>query len=201
MSSAKTPEDQIAALTATNRLLRARIAELEKEPRAAAGGQMDKAESRIFRLVKEKNRALDEYAARLERKSRELDCARTNLQEAEDEIARASLLLRLQGLALDHDGAAVVLADGRGKIRYCNRYGPRYLGREPEATVGCAVSEISLASPSGRMSFDALFRAALRDGEQTFDARLDDGSDVLAECRRLEDDKGVQGVLFRLTGA
>jgi PAS domain-containing protein len=180
-----------------NRKLRERVAELERRCGTRAGAAAPGTDSRIFELVKQKDKALSDYAERMEQKARELETLVKELNARNEELGNGMAVLRLYQLMFENEPAGILGVDREGRIIQFNSAAVRYFGVGLHALRLQHVSALRLGG--SEVDFEALF-------EETIDAESDVVRDVEASqgalqirCYRLDDPSGLRGVVFRVS--
>lgn len=187
-----------------NRRLRTRVQELERKmresnPKTKSGSiKLSPQESRIFELVKQKDRALDEYAARMEQKARELEALVQELNRRNEELSNGMAVLRLYQMMFENEPAGIVGVDKEGRVIQFNSSALRYFGLQLHSMRLQHVSGLTLDEQHGESpDLGALFERAMGDG----DGRVETSAgDISIRCYRLEDVTGLRGVVFRASG-
>lgn len=186
-------------LAQENVKLRERVADLQR--RLEGTRSMDApaacSESRVFELVKQKDKALSEYAERMEQKARELENLVQELNRRNEELGNGMAVLRLYQLMFENEPAGILGVDREGRIIQFNSAAVRFFG------VGLHALRLrhvgALALPGADIDFEEMFEDTIDgDGDVEQDATATCGR-VHLRCYRLDDPSGLRGVVFRVT--
>ena len=156
-------------------------------------------ESRIFELVKQKDKALAEYAARMEQKARELEFLVRELNQRNEELSNGLAVLRLYQAMFENEPAGIVGADREGRIIQFNTSAVRFFGVGLHALRLQHVSSLTLQGVGGEPpSLGELFAKTLASGEEGSLLVKAQSGRLRVSCHRLEDISGLRGVVFRV---
>lgn len=196
----ETAQKPYRLLQLENRRLRERLAELERklqsEQGASGSHQLSKGDSRLFELVKKKDKALSEYAERMEQKARELEAMVTQVNRRNEELANGMAVLRLYQLMFENEPAGIVGIDRDGRVIQFNSAAVRYFGVGLHALRLQHLSGLVL--PGSDLDFEELFEAAVdADEDVVVDSTCEQGP-VNVRAYRLDDPTGLRGVVIRV---
>lgn len=188
-------------LVQENRRLRERVEELQRHLRGTKSMASPNpcSESRVFELVKQKDRALAEYAERMEQKARELESLVQELNRRNEELGNGMAVLRLYQLMFENEPAGIIGVDREGRIIQFNSAAVRFFGVGLHALRLRHVSSLTL--PESEFDFESLFDETIDEaGDVEREARCESGA-VRVRCYRLDDPSGLRGVVFRVSEA
>lgn len=189
-------------LQVENHRLRERVRELEirLKNRGAGSTEISKADSRIFELVKHKDKALAEYSERMEQKAHELERLVQELNSRNEELANGMAVLRLYQMMFENEPTGILGMDNEGRVIQFNSAAVKFFGVGLHAIRLRPVSELKV---DGAEDFDF---------EELFEKTIDSDSDVTdvikmkdtvleLRCYRLDDASGLRGIVMRINPA
>ena len=196
----ETAEKPYRLLQLENRKLRERVAQLERKlTKGKSGGASTCNESRVFELVKQKDKALSEYAERMEQKARELEDLVQTLNRRNEELGNGMAVLRLYQLMFENEPAGMVGIDREGRIVQFNSAAVRYFGVGLHALRLQQVTELRL--PGSDLDCEALFEQTIDASEDVVEETTANGERLRLRCYRLDDPSGLRGVVMRISPA
>ncbi len=196
----ETAEKPYRLLQLENRKLRERVAQLERKlTKGKSGGASTCSESRVFELVKQKDKALSEYAERMEQKARELEDLVQTLNRRNEELGNGMAVLRLYQLMFENEPAGMVGIDREGRIVQFNSAAVRYFGVGLHAMRLQQVGDLRL--PGSDLDCEALFEQTIDASEDVVEETTANGERLRLRSYRLDDPSGLRGVVMRISPA
>ncbi|MHC4605650.1 MAG: PAS domain-containing protein [Planctomycetota bacterium] len=169
-------EDLVQSLVEENRLLQERIAELE-EMLGSKGSELERETTRITRVIKllqNKDRTLEQYAAELEKKREELEEMVQQLQGKNQQLQVWVSALRLYQDIIENEAAALIGLNKNGKIVLYNRATLTMFGEAVRDMIGKPLDAIDFSkydSYTPRLAQAVLESHRLVDREADVDGR------------------------------
>ncbi|MHC4870582.1 MAG: PAS domain-containing protein [Planctomycetota bacterium] len=187
-----------------NHRLKERVRELEAKVKAATGVSTNqslhkqKADSRMFELVKHKDKALSEYSDRMEQKAHELERLVQELNSRNEELANGMAVLRLYQMMFENEPTGILGMDKDGRIIQFNSAAVKYFGVTLHAMRLRPVGELKVEG-SEVFDFEELFEKAI-DSDTDVVEQIKVGEDLLELCcYRLDDASGLRGIVMRIS--
>lgn len=124
--------DRVHAILEENRLLKARLAELEKRlgPAAMEPPRDETQVHKVLRLLEQRDRTLEEIALELQQKKTELEDTVLRLEERNEQLQLWIVTLGLYQRLLDEDPAVLLGFNRNGRLIFFNRAAVALFGEE-----------------------------------------------------------------------
>ncbi len=187
-----------------NNRLKERIIALESEVKGRNSSVVDvpneklNADSRIFELVKHKDKALTEYSERMEQKARELESLVQELNSRNDELANGMAVLRLYQMMFENEPTGIVGMDKDGRVIQFNSAAVKYLGVSLHSLRLRSIGELRVEGAED-FDFEDLFERAIDSDEDVLSEFVVADKTINLRCYRLDDPAGLRGIVMRIS--